>query len=322
MDKNDVLQECVELYLTGEYTFTQLQKEKGIYKNKIIQKLRDLGYTILKGYKPDLVINLKKAEDEFIKLYPNITLKELSKKFGVACSTLSSHFKKMGYKITNPTQQILFDENIFDVIDTEEKAYWLGFIYADGSISYNNRFELSLSTHDIDHLHKFNKFMNHQNDNVKVSDIKLNGKTYSRCRWFVSNKHLWNTLNNIGCVQQKSLILTFPNEEIFADKKLIKYFIQGYFDGDGCVSYATKKHDKLTVSILGTEQFLNKLQTYLPIENAHRLGYNNKKKNQITRVLSFVGGSALTFLDFIYNNTPIFLTRKYEKYKEFCRLYK
>ena len=66
-----------------------------------------------------------------------------------------------------------FNENIFDCIDTEEKAYWLGFIFADGSIRSNGSFifELSLKGSDINHLHKFNTFMGHIKDNVKIGKV-------------------------------------------------------------------------------------------------------------------------------------------------------
>ena len=47
------------------------------------------------------------------------------------------------------------NETYFDHIDSESKAYWLGFIYADGCISNNGyRFEVRLSKNDEDHLIK------------------------------------------------------------------------------------------------------------------------------------------------------------------------
>ena len=53
--------------------------------------------------------------------------------------------------------------NKFDVIDTEEKAYWIGFIWCDGYNSKryrgknstpNYEFKLSLMEDDIGHLEK------------------------------------------------------------------------------------------------------------------------------------------------------------------------
>lgn len=73
-----------------------------------------------------------------------------------------------------------------------------------------------------------------------------------RCRWSIVNKHLWNTLNNLGCTPQKSLTLKFPN----IGSELFISFIRGYFDGDGCLTYY--KGDKVypKCDILGTEGFL------------------------------------------------------------------
>lgn len=57
------------------------------------------------------------------------------------------------------------DYNYFDKIDSEEKAYWLGFIFADGYISVNENSNsgcvgIDLCLSDIDHLKKFNKSIN------------------------------------------------------------------------------------------------------------------------------------------------------------------
>ena len=48
----------------------------------------------------------------------------------------------------------------FEIIDTEEKAYWLGFLYADGSVSStDNRIELGLAEKDLNHIEKFKEFI-------------------------------------------------------------------------------------------------------------------------------------------------------------------
>lgn len=41
----------------------------------------------------------------------------------------------------------------FENIDTEEKAYWLGFLYADGYVNANeDKIELCLAEKDFHHL--------------------------------------------------------------------------------------------------------------------------------------------------------------------------
>jgi len=70
--------------------------------------------------------------------------------------TLSNNFKAEGIEIINKQNITKFNENYFDVIDNPDKAYWLGFLYADGAISSNNNtVELSLKSSDIKHLEKF-----------------------------------------------------------------------------------------------------------------------------------------------------------------------
>lgn len=76
----------------------------------------------------------------------------------------------------NPNKLRKYDygycENLFKAIDTEEKAYWLGFLYADGNISKDkNVIELSLKESDIEHLKQYRKFLNLEN---KPFDCKKN----------------------------------------------------------------------------------------------------------------------------------------------------
>lgn len=221
-----------------------------------------------------------------------------------------------------------YNYNYFDSIDTEEKAYWLGFIFADGNISKpekvlkdgtirkgNYRFEVSLQEEDIDHLNKLRIALN---VDKPVIVTHTNNKRHNRCRLYFSNKHLWSTLNSYGCTPKKSLTLKFPPIEIFKDKSLIRHFIRGYIDGDGCISYNNKARDIMSLSILGTEHFLTNLQKNLPLEKANKLFL---REGLNVYQLTFNRSRGYYIANYLYNNCTIYLERKYSRYKEFCRLY-
>lgn len=255
-------------------------------------------------------------------VYDFFTLKEsltsLSKKYGVRRQTLSNILKRSGYEVVNRQNATKFNQHVFDVIDTEEKAYWLGFIFADGYVSSTNyTFELSLSIKDKKHLEKFNSFMEYNGNNVKINNSKCNEKTYKRCRWSITNKHLWNTLNKYGCIPKKSLKITFPDKTIFSDESLIRHFIRGYFDGDGCISrnISTSNKNKiasLVITILGTEEFLMSILDYSKISNFYIR--NISKENKITKEVRIHTKDHLNFLNYLYKDSFIYLDRKYKKY--------
>lgn len=137
-----------------------------------------------------------------------------------------------------------------------------------------------------------------------------------RCRLEFNSKHLWKILNNYGCTPKKSLTLQFPNENIFKSKDLIKHFIRGYWDGDGCLTY--KRVDYPSISCISTVAFLNQVQNYF---NTNKTLYNNSKINDITKVLKYNGQEAFNIIKHLYKDSKIYLTRKYNKYLEYCRLY-
>lgn len=72
---------------------------------------------------------------DVIDLYKsNKSIKEIAKLFNSSQETISKVLKENNIEVYR-RNKINFDEHIFDVIDTEEKAYWLGFIFADGYIA-------------------------------------------------------------------------------------------------------------------------------------------------------------------------------------------
>lgn len=262
---------------------------------------------------------LKERNQKIVEEYINTpnhlkNLTKLAKKFGLKQSqSVSKILKDAGVNIYNTSQHTCVDETVFDIIDSEEKAYWLGFMYADGCI-YNKeyRMELSLQGSDVKHLQKFSKFLKSTKpDLVKIYHNYKQGN-YDRCRISVRSKHLWESLNNKGCVPNKSLILTFPNN---IPNDLIKHFIRGYIDGDGCL--CTSNPYKIELNVLGTLDFLTGIVKNLPLKKDYPI-FKVKNKNYYT--LNLWCSTAINIIKFLYENSTIYLNRKYEKYLEVCRL--
>lgn len=257
-----------------------------------------------------LINNLKLAEKEYAN--SPIGIREISKKYGFQRQVFTGWLLAKNYKIENKRAQKLFNIHYFDEIDTEEKAYWLGFLFADGAItqyqhSYN--IELSLKIGDKNHVEKFAKALNKE---------YVNSNSTYRSRCIVGSKHMYEILNSYGCTTKKSLTLKFPNINIFSDTTLIKHFIRGYVEGDGCLSYGNKEHTRATISILGTEDFLNGIQRQF---GSNKRYSKNNKNNDITKVLTYNGKEAFAFAKYIYQDATIYLDRKYERYLHYCRLY-
>lgn len=331
MTHEEKIELAAKKFLNGEKTITELKKELSLTSDEIVEKINNLGYYMHSRMKSSSVVNLKKAIDEYIENYNNKpSLSKICKKYNIAHKTVSDKLKELGIEVINHQNKIKFDEHIFDSIDTEEKAYWLGFIFADGYISgfdSNNKniyhFEISLKGSDKQHLDKFNIFTKHEDpDHVKINKAECfnTGVICDRYRWTIRSKHLWETLNSYGCVPSKSLILQFPDKAIFKDKSLIRHFIRGYWDGDGCLSYTNKEHTRACISVLGTKDFLTEMKNNLPLKCDYNLQNNNSEKD-ITKVLSLHGRNAFDLCYYLYNDATIYLDRKYEKYLEYCRIY-
>lgn len=137
----------------------------------------------------------------------------------------------------------------------------------------------------------------------------------SRCRWMISNKHLWETLNSYGCTPRKSLALRFPDETIFKDRSLIRHFIRGYFDGDGCITrYIHHTIVSPRVEVLSTKEFLEKILNYSKIEASYR---HNSRHTDNTWSLDYNKENAIKFINYLYQSSSIYLERKYKLYEFF-----
>lgn len=250
--------------------------------------------------KEQLILDLNTALDFYKD--NNITVKNCSIKFNIDRHILSNYFKSKGIKI-NPNGKQNINSNIFNTIDTEEKAYWLGFLYADGNVLDNNTISLELSTVDKEHLIKFNSFLN------KSLDIR---EDKNRVRCIFKDTTIKNSLVNLGCIPRKSLVLRFPKDKQ-VPKRLKRHFVRGYIDGDGSIY---KSNNNIYISILGTEHFLENLVKYFKLKK-RTLYKNNKNNNSNCYFIQFSGKLATEVIKLFYMDCTIKLDRKYNKFIEY-----
>ena len=103
---------------------------------------------------------IEQAANEYLVTPENKrSLTKLGTKYKIDRRTISKYLKDNGYEVINTQNRCRIDETVFDTIDTEEKAYWLGFLYADGNInSKEYKLEINLCANDWQHLKKFQDF--------------------------------------------------------------------------------------------------------------------------------------------------------------------
>jgi DNA-binding transcriptional regulator WhiA len=238
-----------------------------------------------------------------LKMYSeeNISLTKLAKKLQLDRATITNWVRQSKIHIRKDGK-IPIDSYTFSKVDTEEKAYWLGFLYADGNV-YKTSIELSLSLKDVNHLRKFKDFIKWQ------GEIKIDNKV-GRCRIIFKDKMMVEDLYKLGCTERKSLTVKFPTEEQ-VPKELQLHFIRGYFDGDGCINDPMK--NGLGLSLIGTKHFLNGVLNNFLFDN--KLKVKNIKQSQEIFHFQLSGMRGRWFLKNLYENANIFLERKKERYE-------
>ena len=238
----------------------------------------------------------------------------ISTKYGINRKTLLKYLKDKGIDIAKTVSSVHFNYNAFNKINSEESAYWLGFMYADGYIeSKGNGVGLGVAIKDIQHMDKFCEFLQYPKGKYIVKSHQFgskdtknkNGDEMYMVNTLIKNSVLWQDLNDKGCVPNKSLTLTFPNESIFEDKDLIRHFIRGYCDGDGSLTWSNKEHTVPSICFVGTREFLESIQVYLG------KGYLMQKPNcsEFTYRLSYTHTKAFNASKYMYENSNIYLNR-------------
>jgi len=235
--------------------------------------------------------------------------------------TISAIYKRMESRdIPRLSQSVtqrkyVINESFFDVINTEEKAYILGLMWADGCIrTKNNTVYIELQETDKDILLKIRNLIQPSKDLMFIN--KKNIKHKNTYRFTICNKHINNKLLLHGLCENKSFSIKPP----VIDEELVNHFIRGFFDGDGCISsYLVKgKYKTSSFSITSNIEILNYIQNIF----IAKLGLTktkiqtDKRGNNICSLVYGGRNNCIKIKNYLYYNSTIYMDRKFKKFNE------
>lgn len=247
--------------------------------------------------------------------YMNKSTSEIASELHRTKNAVKLKAERMGMK----KYPYICDYHYFDNIDTEEKAYWLGFLMADGWISRSDKTNscvvgLELQYGDIGHLRKFNKSINGNYnivDTWKKCPISTNPNKFNHlCSLRIFSVHMFESLKSLGFSKDKTYSCSIPS----IDNELLRHFIRGYYDGDGILCFTNKSFhvDFITAS----NSLFNDIKQIL-FNNNFKFSFSSYDSNYGTRTYRiYINKNAdkVKFLDWIYECSNIYLDRKYKKY--------
>lgn len=208
---------------------------------------------------------------------------------------------------------------------TNEMAYTLGYIYADGSLedaSYLRGKYFKVTSVERKNIEKIRDWMNSKHTIIEIKPLLASRKTRYILR--IGSHEIYNDLIKLGLYPNKSLTIKFP----VIPKKFFGDFIRGYFDGDGCVRIWRTKGKKqelilrklCTVFTSGSKEFLQGLADKV----SESIGTNQQKvyDGHESYMLSYSTGDSVKLFKFMYGKVKksVYLERKADIYKWYFEL--
>lgn len=304
----------------------EIEEIREMYKNNISCYVIAKKFNIHRGAVFKLVCDMprkievfnKKLEEktpEIIKFYQSgMTMKKIAKITKITRKKISEILNKNNIKLKTKSQYLRrfsVDENFFEKIDSPLKAQIFGFICADGCV-HDNTLAITISECDRDYLFNIKNALKSASK-IKIRKSKNPPFEQDGVTLKIHSKKIKEDLSNLGCSSNKSLTLVFPTIQ----KNLIKYFIKGYFEGDGGICTSINKNRKyFRISISCSKIFSHVCKKY--ISELANINENNIKiydHGKIDCIFINAQVDVIKFLNWIYEDNINFnMSRKYDLY--------
>lgn len=284
-------QDMVEQYILGD-SMNDIAKTHDVSLPTVLRILKKHGVA-------NSFIFEKSMEDDLIDGYRNMpSMAYWARHYNISPSVIKRILIQNNEPLVSNSdahRKYHFKHNVFDKIDTEEKAYWLGFMFADGTVgSSRDDVKIDLSERDIEHVQKFADFVGYKR--------QLNKPILS-----VRSKEMKAALVKHGCLPRKSHIDVQPEN---VPVELHRHFMRGVCDGDGYIGVYAKS---ASIEIVGGRTLLQWMVD-------HGLPGEVRPHKTIWRIRS-KSNNVLEWGVFLYEDANIYLDRKYDKYLKMKELF-
>lgn len=278
-------------------------KRKDGFRNYNELSEEDIDFIIEEYYKSDLKV------------------RDLSKKLCLTNRTLPMIFKKRGINSSRKNKYTL-DEKYFNSIDTERKAYWLGYLYADGFIGDNAHNNIIFSqkitdSYIIEQFAEDISFTGKLRISNSISTTFLNGQPQFVINF--SSRTMADDLRALNMNTKKSMTM---KELPPIEASLFRHFVRGYFDGDGTIvasernSYKDRIYLCVHWNIIGTIDFLKKIAEKLPIKTF----FYDSKTPEMKYLSSSSKKSICSLYNYLYDEASFYLKRKHDVFQKIIGL--
>lgn len=290
-DKNELIQLLINLGLDSEFI------------DKVLESKRYKRINTLKYISTNDII-LKLLYEKY-----NLPFYKIGMLCGVSDSTIKKYCIQQGVVSKGHQRGINSNsDDFFNCINSPEKAYFLGFWFADGSVvKYKNSYAVSLTiTHTDRYL--LEKFLELSNIQAPIYLTHKEDKN-PRCQLNISSKRMYENLISLGCVPDKTHQKHIHMPDI--PKHLKSHFIRGYFDGDG-IAYKDGR-----LGFCGHYDILKWIYDELNILlDNNKISITFNKSNSIYYMNFFKKDHIQKIVQYMYKDSnELFLTRKYNLYR-------
>ena len=261
------------------------------------------------------MIRTKIPQEEFQtiadKYSSGISLCQLEKEYPTDRNTLKKIVLECGVDIrdnSHKSRKYTLNENYFDNIDTEIKAYALGLLYSDGWNSNINTIGIQLQDGDQSVLDVINADMCSNRKIVKKSLHSKNSKWKDSYLLSITNKHMSEQLKSLGLMPNKNFKLRLPT---CLNEEMMRHFLRGYFDGD---AHFHINEGCYWISMGCNKEFCNDLISYVNQKfNLNSKLYHRKDTEAV--VWELIGKlNILSFMEYLYEGSTVYIQRKYNIY--------